>query len=311
MSKNFYSFVDALRNGFSLILKGFIKKFRKTDILIFRVKKNSKMAQQNQGGMAQVHYFEPGPYKEVICCLTEFAGFVMGEAQKGQVLDQKKLGDMLNIYIQYCLKSGPEEGAAAPAGATCTHVYIKGKNENQPCNKPAKHVGVDGTPKCAAHKGSKPAKKEPSQAEGMVSGAHGQTFSYAANAGKGKTAPQSLTTIQQSIAEQTKPAQLSLKQTADGRFYHDGSGIQFEQRPEGWVAIGTVNGPATNRLTETDVYVCQANIWKWDETRVDRASSQTTAPPFIVQGDHPLIQSRDQVLEKKIESIRNNNNSNN
>lgn len=267
------------------------------------------MAQATQG-MAQVHFLEPAHYKETILCLTELAGFILGEVEKGEPINRDKLGLMLNIYVQNCLKSGPAENTAAPAGAKCTHVFIKGKNENKTCDKPAKNIGVDGTPKCSSHKGSKPIRKDPSQAEGIVSGAHGQTFSYAANAGKGKTAPQNLTTIQQSIAEQIKPSQLALKQTQDGRFFHEGSGIVFEQRAEGWVAIGTLNGNLTNRLTETDVYVCQANIWKWEETRVDRISQQNTSPPFIVQGDHPLIQSRGEILDKKIESIRNNNSNN-
>jgi len=266
------------------------------------------MAQPTQS-MAQIHHFDPKNYKEVVECLTEFAGFILGEAQKGEILDQNKLGLMLNLYKTHCLKSGPDENATAPAGAKCTHVYTKGKSEGTICGKAAKNIGVDGTPKCVSHKGSKPVRKDPSQAEGIVSGAHGQTFSYAANVGKGKTAPQSLTTIQQTIAEQ-KPSQLTLKQAPDGRLFHDGSGMVFEQRPEGAVAIGTLNGPSTNRLTETDLYVCQANLWKWDESKVDRLSNQNVSPPFIVQGDHPLIQSRDQVLEKKIESIRTNNSNN-
>jgi len=270
------------------------------------------MAQQ---GVAQVHYFEPGPYAEVINVLQEFAGFVLGEVAKPEPLDQNKLGNMLNVYIQNCLRKGPQPGQEAPTGSTCQHAFIKGSKEGQICGKPANYVGVDGRPKCSTHKTSRPAKGNISEAGAIASGAaSGQTFSYSANAGKGKTVPQSLTSIQQAISEQAGPGSLTLFQTADGKFFHKDSGIVFENRPnEGWIAVGVLNGNNVDKLSANETYVCYGNKWRWDPACVvDPAAVKHGHSLVIGAGaSHPLVQGNNALVQQKIHSVTSNMNNNN
>lgn len=267
-----------------------------------------QQAQVPNTGVAQLHFFDGRNYTEVTKCLVEFAGFVLAEAQKPEPLSQDKIGGMLSLYINNCLRQGPAAGEEAPAGASCKHIYVKGDNGGKECGKPAKFRGVEGLPKCSTHKTSKPSKDSTNAASGnaaaTTSGAAGQTFSYAANQGKGKTAPQTLTSIQQTLAEQTGPVQLQLAQAPDGRIYNPSTNIVFEQRQEGWVAIGVMDGPITAKLSAMEAHVCFGNQWKWDERCVEDAAAKSMGHPLLLQADHPLIAGRDSsLMNKKIESV--------
>lgn len=253
----------------------------------------------------QLHHFEVGTYNEVVKILSEFSGFVIGELQKPEPMTHIKIAQMLQLYVEHCLRKGPVAGeeTVAPTGTTCRHHFIKGLREGQDCGKPAKCMGVDNLPKCATHKKSKPAKIGLTGAEAAEPGAAGQTFSYAANASKGKTAPQNLTSIQAAIAEQTEPATLNLLQAPDGRTYHQDSGIVFEQRNGNWTAIGVMDGEVTRKLTVMDTYVCFGNMWKWDPSCIDDEGAKNQGHSFIVEGEHSLITSSDGIIQKKIDSV--------
>jgi hypothetical protein len=275
-----------------------------------------QQGQQNQAsqGIAQIHCFEPGPYAEVLVVLSEYSGFILGEAQKPEPLDQSKLGNMLKIYIENCLRKGPSPGQEAPTGATCKHLYVKGAKEGQLCNRPANYMGIEGAPKCASHKSSKPAKTGITESGPTSSGAAaGQTFSYAANANKGKTVPQTLTSIQQAIAEQTTPSQLSLFQTPNGIFYHKDSGIVFENKLyngiQGWIAVGVLNASGgVDKMTTNHTYVCYANRWSWAPESVDDPEAEKQGHSLIVPSgtDHPLVQGSSGIIQQKISSITSN-----
>jgi hypothetical protein len=275
------------------------------------------MAQQNQQGgqgIAQVHFFEPGPYAEVVGVLSEYTGFILGEAQKPEPLDQTKLGNMLNIYINNCLRKGPSPDQEAPSGAKCLHLYVKGAKEGQICNRAANYMGVEGAPKCASHKSSKPAKSAITESETTSSGAAaGQTFSYAANATKGKTVPQTLTSIQQAIAEQTTPAQLSLFQTPSGIYYHKDSGIVFENKVynggQGWIAVGVLNSSGgVDKMMASHTYVCYGNRWIWDQSCVEDPEAEKQGHSLVVSAgtEHPLVQNSSGIINQKINSITSN-----
>ena len=258
--------------------------------------------------VAQIHHFEPRAYEECVKALTEFSGFVLSQAVGPEPITQEKLGRMLKVYLDNCVRKGPGEGTEPPPGSVCQHVFIKGGNAGNICGKNAKFTGVEGLPKCSSHKKSRPSKKK-SITNSPSADAAGNTFSYAANVGKGKTIPQSLTTIQAAIAQQEEPAKLILEQTADGRYFHEGSNIQFEIRKDdqgnelGWVAIGVIDGSSTRLLSEMDVYVCYGNHWKWDKDRVEKEVSASKENTILVGNDHPLIQNTHGLVQKKIESI--------
>jgi hypothetical protein len=269
--------------------------------------------QPQNNGMAQLHYLDKRNYDEAVAMLVEYTGFVLAEAQKGESFTQAKLGTMLNIYVNNCLRLGPGAEEQAPAGATCEHVFIKGANPGSMCGKPAKSRGVDGLPKCSAHKSSKSTKPTSSGNSGPTpSGAAGQSFSYSANQGKGKIAPQSLTTIQAAIAEHTTPTKIELSQLPDGRVYERATNFVFEQRildqTPCWVVIGVLEGVQnpTRKLTATDVHVCWGNQWKWDPACVDDASAQAAAHPLIIGTDHPLVNNQSSLLATKVNSIAKN-----
>lgn len=260
-------------------------------------------------GTAQIHYFDGRNYDEVIAVLVEMLGFVMAEAQNPEPLTQEKLGNMLNVYVSNCLRKGPSAEEQAPTGATCQHVYIKGAKANEKCGKTAKHRGVDGLPKCSGHKNSKPTKdaSTPGLAGPTPSGAAGQTFSYSANQGKGKIAPQTLTTIQTSITEQTSPAQLQLAQNPDGRIYNPATNIVFQERAEGWIAIGVMDGADTVKLSAMEAHVCYGNQWKWDPACVADDAAKAMSHPLMIGSDHPLVNNQSSLINSKIDSVVANN----
>lgn len=269
----------------------------------------SPPATATSNSVASIHYLEPKNYDEALSILVEFSGFILSEALKPEPLDQTKLGNMLNIYISNCLRKGPPAGTEAPTGASCQHLYIKGENSGKLCGKPAKFKGVEGLPKCSSHKTSKPGKQSTSAEAAASAASTGQTFSYAANQGKGKTDPQTLTTIQQSIVEHTGPSELSLARAPDGRLYNHATGIVFEIRPEGFVAVGVMDGPVTSKLSVMEANVCYGNKWKWDPACVEDDYARDTGHPLIISADHPLIAGRDgSLINKKIESVSANSN---
>ena len=260
--------------------------------------------QDNSNGMAKIHYLDGRNYDEIIGILIEFSGFVYGELQKPEPLDQTKLGAMLTAYIHNCLKKGPPAEEQAPTGATCQHLFIKGDKSGEICNKTAKFKGVDGLPKCSTHKTSKPSKASTSAP--TTTGPAGQTFSYAAQAGRGKVTAQTLTTIQATIAEQATPSQIALERAPDGRLYNPQTNLVFEQRPDGLTAVGVMNGPSTTKLSVMDAHVCWGNQWKWDPNCVDDAAAKSAGHPLVVGEGHPLVSAGTGVMNQKIASIMNN-----
>lgn len=263
----------------------------------------------SNNSVAQIHFLSGGSYDETIAILVEFSGFVLSEAQKPEPLDQEKLGKMLNVYIGNCLKKAAPAGVEAPSGTTCQHLYIKGDNSGKMCGKPAKFKGLEGLPKCSSHKSSKPGKQSTDAVAASSAAAASQSFSYAANQGKGKTDPQSLTTIQQSIAERSEPAGLALHKAPDGRIYNPATKIVFEERADGFVAIGVMDGPVTAKLSTMEAGVCYGNSWKWDPTMVEDDYAKNSGHPLIISSDHPLIAGRDtSLITKKIESVVSNSN---
>ena len=133
-----------------------------------------------------------------------------------------------------------------------------------------------------------------------------RSFSYSANATKGKTVPQTLTSIQQAIQDQAGPAALTLIQAPDGRYYHKDSGLVFIQREnEGWIAVGVMDGPNTAKLTANETYVCYGNRWRWDQSCVEDAAAQAMGHSLVIgTGEsHPLVQNGGTVVAKKLESI--------
>jgi len=260
--------------------------------------------QQVQGQGPQIHHFEAGMYSEVIQVLSEFSGFVIGELQKPEPMTHMKIAQMLQLYIQHCLMKGPgdENPVVAPAGTTCQHQFSHGKRSGETCNAPAKCMGVDNLPRCTSHKKTKGRKLTLTDSGSTEPGAAGQTFSYAANATKGRTVGQSLTSIQQAITDQMEPAKLHLMQTPDNRFFHQDSGLVFEERYGQWICVGVMDGDNTRMLTELDTYVCYGNMWKWDPARVDKKSSEH-GHSCLVDGDHPLVQSSAGSIQKKLDSV--------
>lgn len=257
-------------------------------------------AQAPSNGVASIHYFDGRNYDEVVRILVEYSGFIFGEFH----VDQDKLGVMLNTYINNCVRKGPPAEEQAPTGATCQHLFIKGDKNGEVCGKTAKFKGVDGLPKCSTHKTSKPSKASTSASS--VTGPAGQTFSYAANAGRGKTAPQSLTTIQATIAEQAAPSQINLERAPDGRLYNPQTNLVFEQRAEGLIAVGVMNGPITTKLSVMDAHVCWGNQWRWDASCVDDQAAANAGHPLVVGEGHPLVSAGSGVMNQKIASIMNN-----
>lgn len=267
--------------------------------------------QNSNPGMAQKHFLDGRNYDEMVAILAEYSGFVLSEASKPEPLTADKVKNMFVIYVNNCLQKGPAEGEKAPSGSTCEHVYTKGNASGKKCGKPAKQKGVDGLPKCSSHKNSKP-QKDSGVTSTISAGAASQTFSYAENKGKGKTAPQSLTTIRSAIADQTEPSKLELAQEPDGgRVYNPATNIVFEQRPvEGWIAVGVIDGPNTSKLTVMETHVCFGNRWKWDPTKVEDEAASSFGHPLMIGSNHPLVSvsSDDLLISKKIENIKNNNN---
>ena len=167
---------------------------------------------------------------------------------------------------------------------------------------------MDGLPKCSVHKASKPSKAAAGTG-GAPSGASNQSFSYSANAGKGKVAGQPLTTIEASIAEQTAPAQLQLSQDpGTGKIFNPSTKIEFQQKADGhWLAVGVIEGTSTRKLTKMDVHICYANQWKWDTTCVEEESGLECSPSGH-RTDDPLVNNSGGLVARKVDSITANNN---
>jgi len=270
-------------------------------------------AQAPAANYAQIHYLDHRTYDEVFQILTEYTGFVFGEAQKPEPLSSDKLGLMLTIFSQNCLKKGVPPDAAAPSGAKCMHKFTRGKDGKAGtyCGDTAKYKGIEGLPKCSSHKNSKPS-KDSTDPVAMGAGANAQTFSYSAHQGKGKIAPQSLTSIQASIREQTEPAKLSLEKAPgdDARIFNRETGLVFEQREGGtWVAVGIMQGPITAKLTTMEVHVCYGNQWAWDQTCVDDPNAKDLGHPLVAGHDHPLLAGAETtaLVANKIRNIQANN----
>lgn len=270
---------------------------------------NASQGGQASAGYAQIHILENKAYDETLAILTEYTGFVFGEAQKPEPLTQEKLGTMLAVFVQYCMRRGVPPNSAAPPGSTCQHRYTKTDKAGQFCGAQAKGLGVEGLPKCRPHIASKPSKQttDPTMAGGA--GAAAQTFSYSAQQGKGRIAPQSLTTIQAAIREQSEAAKLELEQAPDGRIFNRATNFVFEQREGQWYAIGVIDGPKTNKLTAIDTHVCFGNQWKWDPTCVEDQNAKALGHPLVIGAGHPLLAGSDQnnLIARKIESVVANN----
>jgi len=261
----------------------------------------------SNGSIAQKHHFNTKDYDEVVRCLSEFAGFVLNEAKREEKLDQEKLGRMLNIYLTNCIVKGPSDDATPPEGSACQHVYVKGNNEGHKCGRKAKYVGVDSLPKCSTHKNSRPSKTNGSLSKTPQTSSTGETFSYAENRGKGKTIPQSMTSIQSTISEQQKPAELKLAQTMDGKYYHQSTKLVFEQQAvdgqQEWVCVGLLVDNNTEPLTKNDILVCWGNQWKWDPSTCQSQENQNSYVSSV-GGDHPLVvQDNSELIKKKLESV--------
>lgn len=265
--------------------------------------------QQSSGAVAQIHILDNKSYDETLAILTEYTGFIYGEAQKPEPLTHDKLGMMLAVFVQHCLRKGVPANTQAPAGSTCQHRFTKTDKAGQFCGAQAKHVGVEGLPKCSSHKASKPSKQvtDPTMAGGA--GAAAQTFSYSAQQGKGRIAPQSLTTIQAAIREQTEAAKLDIEQAQDGRYFNRATNFVFDNRDGQWIAVGVMNGPQTTRLSAIDTHVCFGNQWKWDPNCVDDPAARALGHPLVIGSNHPLLAGSDQnnLIARKIESVVANN----
>lgn len=273
--------------------------------------------QQNQGNqetssLKTIYYFERRTYDECITTLIGFSSCILGYVQDnpGQMIDREKLGQVLNVFINNCMRVGPSEvDQKVPDGSNCEHLYSKGKVQGTKCGKPAKFIGIDGLPKCSSHKTSKAAKDESGNTALTPGAAAGQTnFSYAASVGKGKVAPQSLTTIQASIMEQTEPAKLELNQLPDGRIVNPATRFEFIQKPDnGWIAVGVIEDLSTpsRKLTKLETGICLGNRWKWDPSRVE--GDAIIDHPLTIGANHPLVNGESFVMHK-ITSVQNNNN---
>lgn len=272
-------------------------------------------AAQQQPAAAKVYYFDGASYQPVVDVLVQYTGIIFGEVQKGEQLSHEKLGIILNFYLQTCVRKGfaPEEQTNEKG--TCTHLFTKGLKAGHTCGKPAGYRGIDGRLKCSSHKSSKPAKETAGAPAAVDSaGAAGQVFSYAANQGKGKVAPQSLVSIQAAIARQVEPVKLDLAQAPapDGRIFNPLTKIVFEQRGaenNNWVAVGLIDGPNTVKLSLNEVSVCYGNGWRWDTNCVDDEAAKSMGHPLVIGGDHPLVSSTDanSLISSKIGSILDNN----
>lgn len=268
-----------------------------------------------QTATAQVFYLDPTAYDRTLAILVQYTGFVWSELQKPEPITYEKIGVMLGTYLQSCMVKGMAPEEQPMAGGKCTYTYIKGDKNGQLCGKSAKFRGIDGQPKCSAHKNSA-GKKSSNEASGPApSGAAGQVFSYSASQAKGKTAPQSLVSIQASIQRQTEPAQLTLAQAPhpDNRVYNPQTNIVFEQRQDGeqlnWVAVGVLEGPVTAKLKQEDLAVCYGNSWKWDTNCVDDETARSMAHPLVISPENPLVPNPEAVsaISTKIQSVLQNN----
>lgn len=260
--------------------------------------------------VAHIHHFKKEDYDEVVKVLAEYSGFILGEAAKNEKLSQEKLGRMLTIYVTNCVKKTTEENHAPDEGATCKHVYVKGNNAGQECGRKAKYFGVDGIPKCSSHRNSRPTKSSNGISDTPATNAMGNTFSYSQNKGKGKTVPQSMTTIQQTIAEQQKPAELTLSQTASGIFFNEATNIVFENRgtveQTRWIAVGHLVDNIVELLTETTTYICYANLWMWDADRVEQNNNKDDYVSDVETG-HPLLMNKNEdLIKQKLQNIEEN-----
>lgn len=268
---------------------------------------------QPQPAAAKVYYFDGGSYQPVVDVLVQYTGIIYGEVQKGEPLTHEKLGIILNFYLSACVRKGfaPEEQTTEKGN--CTHQFTKGVKSGTVCGKPAAYRGIDGRLKCSSHKSSKPAKETAGAPTAVDSaGAAGQVFSYAANQGKGKVAPQTLVSLQAAIARQVEPAKLDLAQAPppDSRIYNPLTRIVFEQRENNnWIAVGLIDGANTIKLSLNEVSVCYGNGWRWDTTCVDDDAARSMGHPLVIGGDHPLVSSSDdsQLISSKIGSILDNN----
>jgi hypothetical protein len=270
---------------------------------------SSNQGAQASAGYAQIHILENKVYDEAVSILTEYTGFIFTEVQKPEPMSQEKLGTMLAVFVQHCMQRGVPVDSKAPAGATCKHRYVKTDKAGQECGAPAKFLGIDNLPKCSSHKASKPSKQstDPTQVGGA--GVAAQTFSYSAQKGQGRIAPQALTTVQAAIREQTEAAKLELEQAPDGRVFNRATNFVFEQRDNQWIAVGVINGPQTNKLTAIDTHVCFGNQWKWDPNSVEDPNAKTLGHPLVIGANHPLVAGSEQtnLIARKIESVVANN----
>lgn len=256
------------------------------------------------GSNAEVYNVTAAEKNQIMKCLTAFAGFMLSQCgQGGKPMTSELLGSMLNIYGTNCLVVN-EKSNKPPAGSKCRHIYVKGAKEGTPCNTTANFYGKDGLPKCSNHKRSNPYKAGGSDGA-PATGKPAGSFSYIANKGKGRVAPQSLSTMELSLLDGQEPARLDLTQMANGTIYDKATKITFVKKSNGFIATGYLDGEEVKPLTKKHVCICYANRWKWEEP-VAQTDSGRFSHTTTVQGEHPLVAAGNEKIGAKIQSVEEN-----
>jgi hypothetical protein len=260
-----------------------------------------------------LHHFSASVYDEVVKVVVENNTCILQEIQKGNVITEALLGNILRAFVSQCLRRGmPAGDKLTDANLTCRHIFKKGAPEKvgRECGSKANFVGVEGLPKCSTHKTS----KATGVASAVTSAAStsGATFSYKNHANTGKVASQNLTSIQASIAQQNTPANITLIYDNELNIHYTAkSNLVFEKRGEGitekWVVVGVRSDEGVEKLTTFETFLCDSNGWKWDPLRVnDDPAVNESHPLASISSNHHIVSNDSAVLAEKFERMNQN-----
>lgn len=264
----------------------------------------------------KLHHFPSTMYDEVIDVVVENNTFILQEIQKGNVVTEELLGNILRAFITQCIRKGPPAGEKlTDNNLTCKHVFKKGAPDKigRECGHKANYTGIEGLPKCSTHKNSK-ATGAAAAVSSAASGGDTASFSYKNHAGSGKIAPQNLSSIQASIAEQNTPAEITLAFDETLKIYYTvTSNLVFEQRKdesgEKWIAVGIRTDEGVQKLTTMETFICWSNNWKWDPNCVDdEVATHENHPLANLAASHALVSKQPDILAAKFERIAQNSN---
>lgn len=268
----------------------------------------------------QLRYFDRKTYDQIFQTHVEvFQLFLHNLSSKGIRVDPNELAHILNSYWAQYMRFGTESDSTIPKDAKCVHMFKKGDRNGQICNKDAFFRGLEGKPKCSTHRNSKPNSSDPTVVSSAQSDA---SFSYKNHKNSGSVVGQNLSSLQNSIMEQSIPCEIQLQQNEHGIVFDKNTNLVFVQKEDGaYYAVGVLggDGKTVDKLSASDTYLCFANKWKWDKDRVNNDTGLSEHP----MGTHtneipvPVMSAEDgqryttnnpDLIRAKLNAFNNNNN---